>query len=92
MTPSAESGADAREPGRETVRITRPEQQGHVLLCAYSALGNGFGSFRGFGAHVIVTDGRGSTVTVGAGRPWPSSTSRPRPARPSATSRRTAAV
>ncbi|MGT2528224.1 hypothetical protein ACU4GG_14500 [Streptomyces nojiriensis] len=55
---------DARKPGRETVRITRPEQQGYVLLCAYSALSNGFGSFRSFGAHVVVTDGRGSTVTV----------------------------
>ncbi|MFD7259737.1 TerD family protein [Streptomyces sp. NPDC059874] len=55
---------DAREPGCETVRITRPEQQGYVLLCAYSAVSNGFGSFRSFGAHVVVTDGRGSTVTV----------------------------
>ncbi|MFE1416320.1 TerD family protein [Streptomyces sp. NPDC058746] len=55
---------DARKPGRETLRITRPEQQGYVLLCAYSALSNGFGSFRSFGAHVIVTDGRGSTITV----------------------------
>ncbi|MFJ8018135.1 TerD family protein [Streptomyces sp. NPDC096339] len=55
---------DARKPGRETLHITRPEQQGYVLLCAYSALSNGFGSFRSFGAHVIVTDGRGSTVTV----------------------------
>ncbi|WP_329386056.1 TerD family protein [Streptomyces sp. NBC_01351] len=55
---------DAREPGCETLRITRPEQQGYVLLCAYSAVSNGFGSFRSFGAHVVVTDGRGSTVTV----------------------------
>ncbi|MEV7523377.1 TerD family protein [Streptomyces sp. NPDC091371] len=55
---------DAREPGCETLRITRPEEQGYVLLCAYSAVSNGFGSFRSFGAHVVVTDGRGSTVTV----------------------------
>jgi stress response protein SCP2 len=55
---------DARVPGRETVRIVRPDQQGYVLLCAYSAVSNGFGSFRSFGAKVVVTDGRGSTVTV----------------------------
>ncbi|MFI1281695.1 TerD family protein [Streptomyces sp. NPDC020858] len=55
---------DAREPGCETLRIVRPAEQGYVLLCAYSALSNGFGSFRSFGAKVVVTDGRGSTVTV----------------------------
>ncbi|MGW1953429.1 TerD family protein [Streptomyces sp. NPDC001920] len=55
---------DARVPGRETLRIVRPDQQGYVLLCAYSAVSNGFGSFRSFGAKVVVTDGRGSTVTV----------------------------
>ncbi|WP_405585148.1 TerD family protein [Streptomyces sp. NBC_01092] len=55
---------DARVPGRETLRIVRPDQQGYVLLCAYSAVSNGFGSFRSFGAKVVVTDDRGSTVTV----------------------------
>lgn len=55
---------DAKVPGRETLRIVRPDQQGYVLLCAYSAVSNGFGSFRSFGAKVVVTDGRGSTVTV----------------------------
>ncbi len=55
---------DSRAPGRETIRIARPDEQGYVLLCAYSALSNGFGSFRSFGAKVVVTDGRGSTVTV----------------------------
>ncbi|MFE5892407.1 TerD family protein [Streptomyces sp. NPDC056462] len=55
---------DARAPGRETLRIVRPDQQGYVLLCAYSAVSNGFGSFRSFGAKVVLTDGRGSTVTV----------------------------
>ncbi|MEV0174973.1 TerD family protein [Streptomyces sp. NPDC050803] len=55
---------DARVPGRETVRIARPDEHGYVLFCAYSAVSNGFGSFRSFGAKVVVTDGRGSTVTV----------------------------
>ncbi|MGW2823577.1 TerD family protein [Streptomyces sp. NPDC001443] len=55
---------DARVPGRESIRIVRPDEQGYVLLCAYSAVSNGYGSFRGFGAQVVVDDGRGSTVTV----------------------------
>ncbi len=55
---------DSRVPGRESIRIVRPAEQGYILLCAYSALSNGFGSFRSFGAKVVVTDGRGSTVTV----------------------------
>lgn len=55
---------DSRVPGRETVTIRRPDLQGYVLLCAYSAVENGFGSFKSYGAHAVVTDGRGSTVTV----------------------------
>ncbi|MER0241208.1 TerD family protein [Streptomyces sp. HSW2009] len=55
---------DARAPGRESIRIVRPDVQGYVLLCAYSALSNGVGSFRSFGAKVVISDGRGSTVTV----------------------------
>ncbi|MDX2291339.1 MULTISPECIES: TerD family protein [Streptomyces] len=55
---------DARAPGRETVTIHRPDQQGYVLVCAYSAVENGTGSFRSFGARAVVTDGRGSTVEV----------------------------
>ncbi|MET9732064.1 TerD family protein [Streptomyces sp. NPDC006458] len=62
--PYIQLDGDARVPGKETVRIVRPDQQGYVLLCAYSAVSNGFGSFRSFGAKVVVTDGRGSTVTV----------------------------
>lgn len=55
---------DSKVPGREAVRIARPDEQGYVLLCAYSAVSNGFGSFRSFGAKVVVDDGRGSNVTV----------------------------
>ncbi|MFI2347788.1 TerD family protein [Streptomyces sp. NPDC019443] len=55
---------DSRVPGRETVTIRRPDLQGYVLLCAYSAVENGTGSFRSYGARAVVTDGRGSTVTV----------------------------
>ncbi|MEU0935139.1 TerD family protein [Embleya sp. NPDC005971] len=55
---------DARSPGREVIRITRPDLQGHVLICAYSAITNGSGSFKSYGAKAVVDDGRGSVVTV----------------------------
>ncbi|MBQ0830857.1 TerD family protein [Streptomyces tagetis] len=55
---------DSRVPGRETITIRRPDLQGYVLLCAYSAVENGTGSFKSYGARAVVTDHRGSTVTV----------------------------
>ncbi|MFC8896435.1 TerD family protein [Streptomyces cinereoruber] len=55
---------DSRVPGRETITIRRPDLQGYVLLCAYSAVENGTGSFKSYGAQAVVTDGRGSTITV----------------------------
>ncbi|MFI5533242.1 hypothetical protein ACIA8O_32340 [Kitasatospora sp. NPDC051853] len=55
---------DAKVPGEETIWIVRPDRQGYALICAYSAVGNGSGSFRSYGARVEVSDGRGSTVTV----------------------------
>lgn len=62
--PYIQLDGDARAPGRETIRIVRPDEHGYVLLCAYSAVSNGFGSFKSFGAKVVVDDGRGSNVTV----------------------------
>ncbi|MFD9371414.1 TerD family protein [Streptomyces sp. NPDC060020] len=55
---------DSRVPGRETITIRRPDLQGYVLLCAYSAVENGTGSFKSYGARAVVSDGRGSTITV----------------------------
>jgi uncharacterized protein involved in tellurium resistance len=55
---------DSLTPGRETATIGRPDQQGYALICAYSAVGNGVGSFKSYGAKAIVTDGAGQTVTV----------------------------
>ncbi|MFJ6781315.1 TerD family protein [Streptomyces yangpuensis] len=55
---------DSLVPGRETITIRRPDLQGYVLLCAYSAVENGTGSFKSYGARAVVTDGPGSTVTV----------------------------
>ena len=55
---------DSLAPGRETVTISRLDQQGYALVCAYSARENGVGSFKSYGAHAVVTDGAGQTVTV----------------------------
>ncbi|MGW0118430.1 TerD family protein [Streptomyces sp. NPDC003327] len=55
---------DSRVPGRETITIRRPDLQGYVLLCAYSAVENGAGSFKSYGARAVVSDGRGSSITV----------------------------
>lgn len=55
---------DSLTPGRETATISQLDQQGYALICAYSAVGNGVGSFKSYGARAVVTDGAGQTVTV----------------------------
>lgn len=47
----------------ETIRISRTAGLRHVLFCAYSAVSNGTGSFRSYGASVQVDDHAGSQVT-----------------------------
>ncbi|NUP24872.1 MAG: Tellurium resistance protein [Streptomyces sp.] len=64
MPPYIALDGDSQVPGRETITIRRPDLQGYVLLCAYSAVENGTGSFKSYGARAVITDGRGSTVTV----------------------------
>jgi uncharacterized protein involved in tellurium resistance len=54
---------DSRGAGQEKIAITAGKHP-YVLLCAYSAIGNGFGSFKAYNAHVVVDDGQGSTITV----------------------------
>lgn len=54
---------DSRGAGAEKIEIIAGKHP-YVLLCAYSAVGNGFGSFTAYDAHVVVDDGRGSTITV----------------------------
>jgi uncharacterized protein involved in tellurium resistance len=55
---------DSQVPGRETAVIGHLDQQRYALICAYSAVGNGQGSFKSYGAHAVVTDGHDQTVTV----------------------------
>ena len=47
----------------ETIEIAHPDRFRHILFCAYSAVANGSGSMRSFGASMQVTDHAGSDVT-----------------------------
>jgi stress response protein SCP2 len=51
-----------RHRGRETIVIASPPAFRHILICAYSAVENGVGSFREFHAVVQVDDHAGSVV------------------------------
>ncbi|QNN98385.1 tellurium resistance protein D family protein [Streptomyces phage LilMartin] len=55
---------DSLVPGKETVTIENPGNIGYVLIVAYSAVSNGAGSFKSYGAKAVVTDGKGQTVTA----------------------------
>lgn len=55
---------DSQEPGKETIRIYRPEALKYVLFAAYSAVGNGIGSFYSMKAKAIVDNHMGSVVTA----------------------------
>lgn len=54
---------DSTVPGVETMRVVAGRSR-YVLLCAYSAVENGVGSFKSYDAQVVIDDGAGSTVTV----------------------------
>lgn len=54
---------DSLTPGRETATISQLDQQGYALICAYSAVGNGVGSFKSYGAKTVITADN-QTVTV----------------------------
>ncbi len=54
---------DSRDAGEENIELIAGHHR-YVLFCAYSAVGNGTGSFSSYKAHVVVDDGQGSKVTV----------------------------
>ena len=62
--PYVKHAGDSTTPGRETVQITRPDHLAHVAICSYSAVSNGAGSFKSYGAKAVVDDGNGSQITV----------------------------
>ena len=53
---------DSRQAGRETVIVHRPDELKYVLFAAYSAISNGFGSFKGMKAKAVVDNHNGQTV------------------------------
>ena len=55
---------DSKVAGMETVVIHRPDALRYILFCSYSALSNGFGPFKSFGAHVGVDNGAGERIEV----------------------------
>lgn len=55
---------DSKSPGKETVTIEKTDNIAYVLIVAYSAVSNGAGSFKSYGAKAVVTDGKGQTVTA----------------------------
>ncbi|PED71328.1 tellurium resistance protein [Bacillus pseudomycoides] len=64
MSPYIALDGDAQEPGKETVRIYRPEALKYVLFAAYSALSNGVGSFYSMKAKAVVDNHMGNVVTA----------------------------
>jgi uncharacterized protein involved in tellurium resistance len=62
--PGIRHHGDSLEPGVETVTITDPSKFDYVLIVAYSAISNGAGSFKSYGAKAVVTDNMSQTVTV----------------------------
>lgn len=61
--PGIRHHGDSLVPGIETVTIDDPSKFDYVLIVAYSAISNGAGSFKSYGAKAVVTDGT-STVEV----------------------------
>lgn len=55
---------DSLTPGKETATIEQTDNIAYALIVAYSAVSNGPGSFKSFGARAVVTDGQGQTVTA----------------------------
>ncbi|WP_142955087.1 TerD family protein [Bacillus cereus] len=64
MSPYIVLDGDSQEPGKETIRIYRPESLKYVLFAAYSAVGNGVGSFYSMKAKAVVDNHMGSIVTA----------------------------
>ncbi|MCW2606925.1 MAG: Tellurium resistance protein [Frankiales bacterium] len=62
--PFVRLAGDSTVPGRETIELTNPAALRYVLFCAYSAVENGAGSMKSYGAKAVIDDGRGSQITV----------------------------
>ncbi|MEH6445694.1 MAG: TerD family protein [Oceanospirillaceae bacterium] len=54
---------DSQVAGEEVLEISQPDNIKYALICAYSAVSNGLGSFHSYKARVQVTDNNKQTVT-----------------------------
>jgi stress response protein SCP2 len=54
---------DAQGSGKETIIVHRPSEINYVLFAAYSAISNGFGSFKSMKAKAVVDNQMGQVVT-----------------------------
>jgi stress response protein SCP2 len=54
---------DSQIAGEEVLEISQPDNIKYALICAYSAVSNGVGSFHSYKARVQVTDNNKQTVT-----------------------------
>ncbi|MGG2016535.1 TerD family protein [Bacillus sp. S10(2024)] len=64
VSPYIELDGDSQEPGKETIRIYRPEAVKYILFAAYSAVSNGVGSFYSMKAKAVVDNHMGNVVTA----------------------------
>ncbi|MEG0260754.1 MAG: TerD family protein [Lysinibacillus sp.] len=55
---------DAQQFGKETIEIYKTDELAYVLFAAYSAVGNGVGSFYSMKAKAVVDNHKGSVVTA----------------------------
>lgn len=55
---------DSQSAGMEEIVLHRPDQLRYALFAAYSAVGNGTGSFMSFRPRVVLTDHVGNEVTI----------------------------
>ncbi|WP_036646055.1 TerD family protein [Paenibacillus pini] len=63
-TPFIQLDGDAQVQGKETIQIHRPEELKYVMFAAYSAISNGFGSFKKMKARAVVDNHQGQVVTA----------------------------
>ena len=55
---------DSRNAGQELIVLHRPDELRYALFAAYSAVGNGAGSFASYRPKMVLTDQDGSEVTI----------------------------
>ncbi|MET3655540.1 TerD family protein [Sporosarcina psychrophila] len=64
MPPFITLDGDSKNSGKETVTVHNPSQLSYVLFAAYSAISNGFGSFKAMRAMAVVDNQIGQKITT----------------------------